>query len=277
MNGPNITSEATLRLLVFLAMLGVLALLEILRPRRQLQHSKKSRWLNNFGISLLNSISIAVLIPITGVAVALLVKEKTWGLFNTIQASTWISFLVYLLIFDLTIYWQHRLFHRFKFLWRLHRMHHTDIDYDVSTGIRFHPLSILISTLIKFCLIILIGPPAIAVLFSEVLLNATSMFNHSNIKLSKRFDATLRYFLVTPDMHRVHHSAMEAEHNKNFGFNFPWWDRLFGSYLAQPSLEQEEMSIGIEGYGKDQAISMSVLLMQPFGKNGGVKNTAPPD
>ena len=168
---------------------------------------------------------------------------------------------------QLTIYWQHRLFHRFKFLWRLHRMHHTDIDYDVSTGIRFHPLSILISTLIKFCLIILIGPPAIAVLISEVLLNATSMFNHSNVKLSKRFDATLRYFLVTPDMHRVHHSTIGAEHNKNFGFNFPiWWDRLFGSYLAQPSLEQEEMSIGRRGLRREPGYQYVRIAYAAFWK-----------
>lgn len=277
MNGLDITSEPVLRLLVFLAMLGVLALLEILRPRRHLQYSKRSRWLNNFGISLLNSLSVAILIPITGVAVALLVKENTWGLFNIIQASQWVSLLVYLLIFDLTIYWQHRLFHRFKFLWRLHRMHHTDLDYDVTTGIRFHPFSILISTLIKLCLIIVMGPPAIAVLISEVLLNATSMFNHSNIKLSKRFDGTLRYLLVTPDMHRVHHSEVDAEHHKNFGFNFPWWDRVFGSYQAQPSMGHEEMNIGIKGYGESQSIGLPALLMQPFRKDQESEDTVSQD
>lgn len=267
MNGLDITSEPALRLLPFLIMLGILTLLEILRPRRQLQYSKGRRWLNNFSISLLNTLIVALLIPVAGVTAALFSEENAWGLFNSIQTAPGISLLVYLLVFDFTIYWQHRLFHRFNVLWRLHRVHHTDLDYDVSTGIRFHPISILLSTLIKLSLIIVMGPSAVAVLLSEVLLNATSMFNHSNIKLSPKLDAALRYILVTPDMHRVHHSVLGTEHNSNFGFNFTWWDRLFGSYLAQPSGGHVEMTLGIQGYGVDKATGLYALLVQPFEKN----------
>jgi sterol desaturase/sphingolipid hydroxylase (fatty acid hydroxylase superfamily) len=258
-------------------MLGILALLEILRPRRRLQYSKGRRWLSNFSISILNAFLVAILIPIAGVTTALIAEENAWGLFNIIQVTPWISLLLYLLIFDLTIYWQHRLFHRFNILWRLHRVHHTDLDYDVSTGIRFHPFSILLSVLIKLCLIIVMGPAAVAVLVSEILLNTTSMFNHSNIKLPPKFDAALRYILVTPDMHRVHHSTLEAEHNTNFGFNFPWWDRLFGSYLAQPSKGHDEMKIGIQAYDEDKAIGLRALLVQPFGRDEEPEATVSPD
>ena len=277
MNGIDITSEPARRLLAFLIILGILALLEILRPRRRLQYSKGRRWLSNFSISILNAFLVAILIPIAGVTTALIAEENAWGLFNIIQVTPWISLLLYLLIFDLTIYWQHRLFHRFNILWRLHRVHHTDLDYDVSTGIRFHPFSILLSVLIKLCLIIVMGPAAVAVLVSEILLNTTSMFNHSNIKLPPKFDAALRYILVTPDMHRVHHSTLEAEHNTNFGFNFPWWDRLFGSYLAQPSKGHDEMKIGIQAYDEDKAIGLRALLVQPFGRDEEPEATVSPD
>jgi sterol desaturase/sphingolipid hydroxylase (fatty acid hydroxylase superfamily) len=258
-------------------MLLFLATLEILRPRRQLQQSKIRRWLSNFSLSFLNAFLITVIIPVAGVSAALMATENGWGLFNNYQAVLWIAFPAYLLTFDLTIYWQHRLFHRFKFLWRLHRVHHTDLDYDVSTGIRFHPLSILISTIIKLCLIIVMGPSAIAVLVSEILLNATSMFNHSNIKIPPKLDAALRYLLVTPDMHRIHHSVIPVEHNKNFGFNFPWWDKLFGSYLAQPSAGHEGMKLGIQGYNKGKAIGLRKLLIQPFGKQEETTATVSPD
>lgn len=264
MNGLDITSEPAVRLLVFVSMLSILTALELLRPRRQLQQSKAKRWLSNLSISFLNTFSATIIIPVAGVFVALLAAQNDWGLLNNVETAAWISIPVYLLIFDLTIYWQHRLFHRFSWLWRLHRVHHTDLDYDVSTGIRFHPLSILLSTLTKLCLILAMGPSAIAVLASEVLLNATSMFNHSNIKIPPKLDAVLRYFLVTPDMHRVHHSMSFEEHNKNFGFNFPWWDRLFASYQAQPSAGHENMQLGIEGFTETNSIGIVDLIKQPF-------------
>jgi sterol desaturase/sphingolipid hydroxylase (fatty acid hydroxylase superfamily) len=276
MSELDITSGPAARLLVFVTILLAVATLEILWPRRQLHHSKSKRWLNNFSLSFVNTFLIAIIIPVAGVTAAQLAAEKGWGLLNYFQTVSWISFLAYLLIFDLTIYWQHRLYHRFNLLWRLHRVHHTDLDYDVSTGIRFHPLSILISTTIKLFLIVAMGPPAIAVLISEILLNATSMFNHSNVKIPTKLDVALRYFLVTPDMHRVHHSVEHAEHNKNFGFNFPWWDRIFASYQAQPLTGHEEMELGIEGYSERQSISLNTLLLQPFYENSEESDSAAP-
>ena len=276
MSELDITSGPAARLLVFVTILLAVATLEILWPRRQLHYSKSKRWLNNFSLSFVNTFLIAIIIPVAGVTAAQLAAEKGWGLLNYFQTVSWISFLAYLLIFDLTIYWQHRLYHRFNLLWRLHRVHHTDLDYDVSTGIRFHPLSILISTTIKLFLIVAMGPPAIAVLISEILLNATSMFNHSNVKIPTKLDVALRYFLVTPDMHRVHHSVEHAEHNKNFGFNFPWWDRIFASYQAQPLTGHEEMELGIEGYSERQSISLNTLLLQPFYENSEESDSAAP-
>ena len=274
MSELQITSESATRLLVFMTMLLVIATLEILWPRRELQYSKFRRWLNNFSLSIVNTFLIAIIIPVASVTVAQMATEKGWGLLNYFQIASWISLLAYLLIFDLIIYWQHRLYHLFNPLWRLHRVHHTDLDYDVTTGIRFHPLSILISTTIKLCLIIVMGPPAIAVLISEILLNATSIFNHSNVKIPAKLDATLRYFLVTPDMHRVHHSVEHAEHSKNFGFNFPWWDRIFASYQAQPLTGHEEMELGIEGYSEGQSVSLNTLLLQPFYENSEESDSA---
>ena len=276
MSELNITSEPSIRLLVFVAMLLAIATLEILWPRRQLHHSKARRWLSNFSLSFVNTFLVAILIPVAGVTAAQMTAEKGWGLLNNFQTASWISLLAYLVIFDLIIYWQHRLYHRFNPLWRLHRVHHTDLDYDVTTGIRFHPLSIIISTAIKLCLIVVMGPPVIAVLISEILLNATSMFNHSNIKIPTKLDTVLRYFLVTPDMHRVHHSAEHTEHNKNFGFNFPWWDRIFSSYQTQPLTGHEKMQLGIEGYGEGQSVSLNTLLLQPFAKNPEESNPAAP-
>lgn len=225
---------------------------------------KPRRWANNFGISALNSTLVAFLLALFGIGVAELGQASNWGLFNRMQVSQLISIPVYFVLFDLTIYIQHRIFHIFKPLWRLHRVHHTDLDYDVSTGVRFHPISILISALVKVGLILILGPPAIAVLISEIVLNATSMFNHSNIRIPIRLDKALRVFLVTPDMHRVHHSIQHTEHNRNFGFNLPWWDRIFGTYKDQPEGNHETMGIGILGYDKKESIGIYSLLSQPF-------------
>lgn len=245
-------------------MLLVLAVLEVWLPRRALQHSKFQRWINNFGISLFNTVFVSILLPLVGVGAAFLASEQGWGLLNNIPVPVWLSVVLFLLLFDLTIYFQHRLFHAVPLLWRLHRMHHTDMDYDVSTGNRFHPLSIVLSSLIKLGLILLLGPLPVAVLIAEVLLNATSMFNHSNVKIPEKLDRLIRLIVVTPDMHRVHHSIDESEHNRNFGFNFPWWDRLFGTYQAQPQLGHEAMHIGIQKFGERDSIRIDKLLLQPL-------------
>jgi len=267
MNGIDFTSDPVIRLSVFILLLALLALLENISPRRKPRYSKGSRWISNFGISILNSTTVAMILPIVGAGAALLADERNWGLFNRLDTPALFSIPLYIIAFDLTIYVQHRLFHKFKPLWRLHRMHHTDLDYDVSTGVRFHPLSIFISAGIKLGLILALGPLAIAVIVSEIVLNATSMFNHSNIKLPHRLDAALRYFIVTPDMHRIHHSVIAQEHNRNFGFNFPWWDKIFNTYKDQPSKGQDAIDIGISGYEEDISIGILPLLIQPFRKD----------
>jgi sterol desaturase/sphingolipid hydroxylase (fatty acid hydroxylase superfamily) len=259
-------SESLVRLIVFVFVLIVLAILESLFPRRQLDYPKSHRWFTNFGISLFNTALVRVTLPLAGVGAALLASDQGWGLFNLLSVSPWFSVLIFLLAFDLTIYFQHRLFHAIPILWRLHRMHHTDVDYDVSTGNRFHPLSILLSSLIKMTLILLLGPLPAAVLIAELLLNVTSMFNHSNLKIGVGLDKTLRNFIVTPDMHRVHHSVDASEHNRNFGFNFPWWDRLFGTYQNQPELDHDKMEIGITGFRDQHSIELHRLFTQPLKK-----------
>lgn len=257
-------TESSLRLGVFLSFFVVLALLELVIPRRKLRYSKLQRWASNIGLSIFNTVFLRLVIPIAGVGTALLASDKGWGLLNHVELPLWLSTIVFLLIFDVTIYWQHRIYHRVPVLWRFHRMHHTDMDYDFTTGSRFHPVSILISTLIKGGLIFLMGPPAIAVVLAEVILNATSMFNHSNIKLPDWLDQRLRKVIVTPDMHRIHHSVERSEHDRNFGFNLSCWDRIFSSYLDRAEKDQTEMDIGIRGFQDKKSLNMFTLLFQPF-------------
>ena len=264
MNGLDMTSEPAVRLGAFLLFLALFAVLEIASPRRKMLLPRLQRWPGNFGISVLNSVAVVMLLPLLGIGAAVLAGERNWGLFNRLQMAPLISVPLYIIAFDLTIYLQHRLFHKSKLLWRLHRVHHTDLDYDVSTGVRFHPLSILISTLIKLSLILALGPTALAVLISEIVLNATSMFNHSNIKIPDRLNKLLHVVIVTPDMHRIHHSTDPTEHNRNFGFNFPWWDWLLNTYKDQPDSSHETMDIGLKAYGKEESIGIYTLLTQPF-------------
>jgi sterol desaturase/sphingolipid hydroxylase (fatty acid hydroxylase superfamily) len=264
MNNLIADSESFWRISVFVVVFTVLAGLELVFPRRRLTLPKGSRWLTNLGMSVLNTLLVRLLLPLAGIGAALLAQERGWGLLNNIELPAWLSILIFLLLFDLVIYLQHRLFHRVPMFWRLHRVHHTDADYDVTTGNRFHPGSILLSSLIKIGLTLMLGPLPMAVVMAEVLLNATAMFNHSNLSLPQRLDRVLRYIVVTPDMHRVHHSVDSIEHNRNFGFNFPWWDRLFGTYLDQPALGHTDMPIGIAGLSDREANSFSALLLQPL-------------
>jgi len=264
MNALTMQMEGFLRLGMFLGFFGALAILEWLYPRRQLHFSKLRRWTTNILISALNTVLARILIPFAGAAAAILSADRDVGLFNRLDLSCWLEAVLFLLAFDLTIYLQHRLFHQLKPLWLLHRVHHTDPDYDLTTGNRFHPGSILLSGLIKTVLILLMGPAVVAVVVAEILLNITSMFNHSNISIPSHIDKWLRLIVVTPDMHRVHHSTDQTEHNHNFGFNFPWWDRLFGSYLDQPQAGHKFMHIGIEGFQDIDSTHVVPLLKQPF-------------
>ena len=267
MNTLAFDSEATLRLTVFFVVFLVLSLVEFLFPRRALTVSKSRRWVANIGLSVTNTLLTRAVLPLAGVGAALMAQDRNWGLLNLLGIPDWLSIVIFLLVFDLTIYFQHRAFHLLSPLWRLHRMHHTDLDYDVTTGNRFHPLSILISGLVKLSLIMALGPLPIAVVIAEILLNVTSMFNHSNIRIPPRIDKLLRYFVVTPDMHRIHHSINNLEHNRNFGFNFPWWDRLFGSYLSESIEDQKTMPIGIDGFQDSSSMSFYRLLVQPLMKS----------
>src|SRR5207244_10664866 len=203
---------------------------------------------NNLGVLAVDALLVRVLLPITAVGLALVAEAHGFGLFNIIALPTWASIVLSVILLDLAIYLQHVLFHAVPALWLLHRMHHADLEFDVTTGLRFHPIEIALSMLIKFAVITALGAPAVAVLIFEVLLNATSMFNHGNVRLPLGFDYVVRWLVVTPDMHRVHHSILPGETNSNFGFNLPWWDRLFGTYRPQPAAGHEAMPIGIEPF-----------------------------
>ena len=240
--------EAAIRLGCFFGIFGLMALWEWVAPKRRLSVSKTIRWANNLGIVFLNSVVLRLVFPAAGVGMAVFAEAGHWGLFHHYQLPYWVTLAASVILLDFVIYLQHVMVHAIPLLWRLHRVHHADLDFDVTTGARFHPLEILLSMLIKFATILLLGPPALAVVIFEVLLNATSMFNHGNVALPRGLDRVLRWLVVTPDMHRVHHSVEDDETNSNFGFNLPWWDRLFGTYRDQPRAGHERMSIGIRDY-----------------------------
>jgi len=257
-------SEPLLRLVAFVGIFFLMAIWELLAPRRKLALSKSYRWGNNLGLVIFNTLILRILFPAAAVGVAIFAEEAGWGLFQLLDWPFWLLILLSVILLDLAIWAQHVMFHAVPALWRLHRLHHTDLDFDVTTGLRFHPLEIVLSQLIKGAAIIVIGAPAVAVLIFEVLLNATSMFNHSNIRMPRRLDAVLRWLVVTPDMHRVHHSWHPNETNSNFGFNLPWWDRLLGTYRSQPRDGHKGMTIGINLFREGKANRIDRLLIQPF-------------
>jgi sterol desaturase/sphingolipid hydroxylase (fatty acid hydroxylase superfamily) len=256
-------AEPQLRLGVFLGVLVIMALWELLAPRRRRDIPRVIRWSNNLALVVIDALVLRLTFPILAVGLAIMAQDRGWGLFNFIDAPTWLAVFVSVVVLDLVIYLQHVMFHAVPALWRLHRMHHADLDFDVTTGLRFHPIEIVLSMGIKLALVLVLGPPAIAVLMFEVLLNATAMFNHSNVRLPLNVDRFLRLIVVTPDMHRVHHSILPEETNRNFGFNLPWWDRLLGTYRAQPSAGHEAMTIGIEQFRTPRDQWLDRMLVQP--------------
>lgn len=263
-------SELIIRLGFFFGIFFIMALWELIAPRRALRASKAFRWLNNLGITFFNTLLLRLLFPTAAIGVALFASQQQWGLLNQIDLPLWLEVTLAVIILDLCIYLQHRLFHRVPFLWRLHMMHHSDVDLDVTSGARFHPIEIVLSMLIKMTIICLLGPPLLAILIFEVLLNAVAMFNHSNVRIPVQVDRLLRCFIVTPDMHRVHHSVIKHETNSNYGFNLPWWDHLFRSYCAQPTQGHDAMTIGLTQFQQPQAQSFKWMLKLPFsGKSGG--------
>lgn len=254
------------RLAIFFGVLVLMGLLELWKPFRKLRLKRSERWPSNMGIVVTNAILLKLVYPVTAVAFAEFVQRQGWGLFNLWEGPEVLEIVLAIVILDMAIYWQHVAFHHVPILWRLHRMHHADTDFDVTTGARFHPLEILMSMLIKFWVILALGPAAFAVFLFEVILNACAMFNHSNISLPRKIDSVLRWVLVTPDMHRIHHSVIVRETNSNYGFNLPWWDRLFGTYIKDPENDPQTMDIGLKEFRADGDARMDQLLLQPFRK-----------
>jgi sterol desaturase/sphingolipid hydroxylase (fatty acid hydroxylase superfamily) len=257
-------NEPMIRLFAFAGIFAVMAAWELVAPRRDQRIGRGTRWPSNIGVVVLDTVLVRLLFPTTAVGLALVAEAQGWGLLHALALPIWVSVPLAVLALDLAIYLQHVLFHAVPALWRLHRMHHADLEFDVTTGARFHPIEILLSMGIKLGVVAALGAPAFAVLAFEVLLNATSMFNHSNVRMPAWLDRVLRWIVVTPDMHRVHHSIAVRETNSNFGFNLPWWDRLFGTYRDQPAAGHEGMTIGIEQFRDPAEQRLDHMLTQPF-------------
>ncbi len=264
MNEWVTNNEAAIRLSAYFGVFLVMALWEFAAPRRSLTVSKSKRWLSNIGIVLLNSVLLRLLFSSAALATAVVASERGWGLLNLWGVSFWPAVIISVVVLDFVIYLQHVMFHAVPALWRLHMVHHADLDFDVTTGARFHPVEIILSMLIKIVTVAVLGPPVVAVVIFEVLLNGTAMFNHSNVRVPLALDRVLRLFVVTPDMHRVHHSVIPVEANSNFGFNLPWWDRLMGTYVAQPKSGHQKMTIGLRQFRDVKRSSLPWMLLMPF-------------
>jgi sterol desaturase/sphingolipid hydroxylase (fatty acid hydroxylase superfamily) len=265
----SITVEMIIRLAAFGVFFAAFALWELAAPRRGLSVGRARRWPGNIGILMADILTVRVLVPTAAVGASLYAAGNGWGLINYLSLRLSAAALIGFLALDLVIYVQHVVFHKVPMLWRLHRMHHADLDIDVTTGVRFHPLEILISLFIKIAVILALGIPVVAVILFEVVLNVSSMFNHSNVSMPAWLDRALRFIVVTPDMHRVHHSILRRETDSNFGFNLPWWDRLFGTYRAQPEAGHIAMTIGIPAFRDPGELRIDRMLTQPFRNDRG--------
>ncbi|AKJ70372.1 sterol desaturase [Pandoraea thiooxydans] len=256
-------NQAAVRLLTFLSLLALLAMAEYRWPQHAASPMRQRRWPVNFGLGAINVLCLRLLLPWLAVDAAFWARQKDFGLLHLLHVAPWAAAAIAFVALDLTIYTQHRLMHRIEILWRLHRVHHTDIALDVSSGVRFHPLEILLSMGIKIVAVLLLGASPAAVAAFEIVLSSFSLITHANLRLSSRLDAALRWVFVTPDMHRIHHSVRPEAHDTNYGFHISWWDRLFGSYLPQPQLAQDTMPLGLTIFREDQAQGLAALLIQP--------------
>jgi len=265
-------SEGLLRFGAFGGIFIVMALLELLWPKRNLSQSKARRWFTNISIGGLDSLVIRLMgmlaVPLVALAAAIYAEARGWGLFNLIDLPIWIEFVTAVVILDFAIYLQHVASHKIPVLWRLHKVHHSDVDIDVTTAIRFHPIEIALSMLYKIVLVLALGPAAVAVVAFEILLNGTAMFNHANVALPKWLDRILRLVLVTPDMHRVHHSIIHGETDSNYGFSLSLWDRAFRTYIAQPAHGHRGMTIGLEEHQTGEPTRFAWSLLLPFRSRG---------
>lgn len=261
----SIEQETLVRAGFFLGILILMMVWEVFSPKRVLTVSRWLRWRNNLSLTVMNAFLLRLVFPVAGTSVAMYAKLNQWGLLNQVDVPAWLAIGLSIILLDMAVYWQHFMMHAFVPLWRLHRAHHADLDIDVTTGTRFHPLEMLLSMLMKFAVIVFIGAPAMGVLFFEIILNAMAMFNHSNIQIPSGVDRVLRILIVTPDMHRVHHSTIGAEMSSNFGFNLALWDKWFGTYCAQPQAGHAAMTIGLtEWRNPDFCSRLRNILMMPF-------------
>lgn len=256
--------EPHIRLGAFFLVLLLMAAWEFSRPRRPQALPRSKRWPANLGLVLVDSLTVRFVVPVLAVGTAFAAKENGWGLFNLVSMPGLLSFFLTILLLDLIVYFQHVISHKIPLLWRLHRVHHSDTEFDVTTALRFHPIEIVFSMILKLAAVVLLGANPAGVLAFEVVLNASAMFNHSNIRMPLRVDQMLRWFIVTPDMHRVHHSIHREETDSNYGFNLPWWDRLFGTYRAQPRDGHDNMTIGLPMLRDSRWTHLYWLIMQPF-------------
>lgn len=256
--------EAIIRLTAFFGIFALLALLEVVAPRRKLSVSKGWRWLTNLSLTALDMVVVRLLFGAATIETALFARDHGWGLLNYLHLPSWLAFLAAIIFLDFMIYIQHVLSHALPIFWRLHLVHHTDLDFDVTTAARFHPIEIIVSLAYKLGLIVVIGAAPAAVMLFEIILNGSAQFNHANLKLPVGLDRILRRFIITPDSHRVHHSVEVAETNSNYGFFLPFWDYLCGTYRAQPALSHTDMSIGLKEYRNKGALSLPSLVALPF-------------
>jgi sterol desaturase/sphingolipid hydroxylase (fatty acid hydroxylase superfamily) len=259
-----LNNEPFFRAGAFLLVLTAMMAWEIVAKRRPQVVSRSQRWPGNVLLVIIDTAIVRLVFPLAAVGAAVYAQDLGWGVFNAVTLPGWVVLILSILALDLAIYGQHRIFHAVPWLWRIHRVHHADQEFDVTTALRFHPLEILLSMAIKIAVVMMLGAPPIAVIVFEILLNATAMFNHGNVQLSAKTDRYLRMLLVTPDMHRVHHSVIRQETDSNFGFNLTWWDRVFGTYRNQPENGHLGMTIGLEDYRTEQDQQLGRMLVQPF-------------
>jgi len=263
MTDSILTHELTLRIVCFASVLAIMMAWEFVSPRRRAV-ARLQRWANNLGLVVLNSVLLRVFLPAAAVGAALFASREGWGLMHWLDLPGWLAGILTILLLDLAIWGQHVAMHKIPLLWRLHRVHHTDVNYDTTTGVRFHPIEIGLSMAYKMACILALGAPAAAVVLFEIILSASSLFNHGNVRLPARLDRFLRLAVVTPDMHRVHHSVYRDETDSNYGFNLSVWDKLFGTYRAQPRDGHHGMTIGLDVFRAPRDRVLDRLLIQPF-------------
>jgi sterol desaturase/sphingolipid hydroxylase (fatty acid hydroxylase superfamily) len=260
----TISYQDFLRVFFFFSILIIMMVYEWKFPRRPRSISRKIRWVSNLSLVLLNTVVLRIVLPILAIGIAAIVEQKRWGLLNLFFGYYWGKIIISIILLDFIIYLQHVMFHLLPLFWRIHRIHHTDLDVDVTTGLRFHPFEIILSMIIKIIAVIVFGIPVLAILIFEILLNATSMFNHSNVYIPIKLDKYLRWLIVTPDMHRVHHSIYPEETNSNYGFNLPWWDKVCKTYKDQPQDGHVNMRIGLNMFRDIKYLNIWQLLIIPF-------------